>query len=72
MRAIEETLALITAEGDTDISKRRVLLGLFGAGRGGILISIARAIRNLLNTWEQVPKLEIIVLEKNPSCRFTL
>ena len=47
-------------------------IALLGAGRGGILISIARAVRNLVNINAEICVDEIIIVEKNSNCKYSL
>ena len=48
MKAVENTLRMIVSE-QPETEKSAILIGLLGAGRGGIMISIARAIRNFFS-----------------------
>jgi Ni2+-binding GTPase involved in maturation of urease and hydrogenase len=47
-------------------------VALLGAGRGGILISIARAIKIIKKTNPKIEIADIIIVEKNKNCLFSL
>lgn len=49
-----------------------ISIALVGAGRGGLLISIARAIKNVLRINSQILVKNIIIVEKNPNCEYSL
>ena len=73
MQAIEERILQVHQKNESiEKGEKCISIALVGAGRGGILISIARAIKNVIAINLEIKISNVFVIEKNLNCRFSL
>lgn len=72
MQAIEETILDISLTRTPNQGLKPITIALVGAGRGGLLISIARAVLNLIKDNSKIRIGQILIVEKNLNCEYSL